>query len=518
MEERIDLLLYDKSNNLIEEINIKKPQSYSGLLNTIKATMKKLPKYYNINCQKDNQSVIINNDEQYKFVKHILFIHEVNNLEESVFSSNYNKLTASKKQILDDKYCCSICKENIKDKQLICYQCQKIFHKKCLEDWNEACKNRNINFNCPMCKYQLPIENWKEKVNYKEERNNEAKRIYELNRTKFKENTNNSNIYDKKYNDLKNEFKKYVDSISHIFKSIFIKMSEINSLINYNNNINNIKFNNPNEMYNKIIGNLEIIKNFVKAKITKSNIISENNQNKFNLYNRLNSINQNEINCIYVPKDNETEINLLHDYNNESIWIGECKKKYLQAKKEIYKNISEENIELYVNDIKMKFGFRLKVNNSREIKVKFKFKTKLTTTSYMFYKCSSLKSIDLSSFNTSNVTDMGYMFSNCSSLESINLSSLNTTNVTDMSCLFSNCSSLKLVDLSSFNTTHVTDMRNIFYQCSSLKSIDLSSFNTTNVINMSYMFSECSSLEKKNIKIRNQDNKILEQINKDIRH
>ena len=35
------------------------------------------------------------------------------------------------------------------------------------------------------------------------------------------------------------------------------------------------------------------------------------------------------------------------------------------------------------------------------------------------------------------------MFSNCSSLNSINLSSFNTSNVNNMSCMFYKCSSLK---------------------------------------------------------------------------
>ena len=32
----------------------------------------------------------------------------------------------------------------------------------------------------------------------------------------------------------------------------------------------------------------------------------------------------------------------------------------------------------------------------------------------MFYRCSSLKELNLNNFNTSNVTDMYYMFSDCS--------------------------------------------------------------------------------------------------------
>ena len=60
--------------------------------------------------------------------------------------------------------------------------------------------------------------------------------------------------------------------------------------------------------------------------------------------------------------------------------------------------------------------------------------------------------------------------------------------------MFDGCSSLTRLDLSSFNTSNVTDMRYIFSECSSLTSLDLSSFNTSNVTDMSWMFDGCSFL------------------------
>ena len=44
----------------------------------------------------------------------------------------------------------------------------------------------------------------------------------------------------------------------------------------------------------------------------------------------------------------------------------------------------------------------------------------------MFIHCESLISINLSSFNTANITDFSYMFSGCASLKSIELSNFNT--------------------------------------------------------------------------------------------
>ena len=112
----------------------------------------------------------------------------------------------------------------------------------------------------------------------------------------------------------------------------------------------------------------------------------------------------------------------------------------------------------------------------------------------MFYKCSSLTSLDLSSFNTANVTDMGGVFINCSSLTSLNLTNFNTAKVTSMSGMFSRCSSLASLNLTSFNTEKVTDMNAMFNKCSSLPSLDLTNFNTENVTDMGNMFFGSRSL------------------------
>ena len=65
-----------------------------------------------------------------------------------------------------------------------------------------------------------------------------------------------------------------------------------------------------------------------------------------------------------------------------------------------------------------------------------------------FYNCSALTLIDLSSFNTSNVTNMQYMFNHCESLTSLNLSNFDTSNVTDMQYMFYYCSKLETIYVS----------------------------------------------------------------------
>ena len=122
--------------------------------------------------------------------------------------------------------------------------------------------------------------------------------------------------------------------------------------------------------------------------------------------------------------------------------------------------------------------------------------SQVTNMSYMFRGCSSLTSLDLSSFNTSKVTGMSYMFYDCNKLTSLDLSSFNTSNVNDISYMFNNCTSLKSLDLSSFNTSNVTDMTRMFNNCTSLISLDISNWDTSNVNNMGRMFYNCNSLSE----------------------
>lgn len=112
-----------------------------------------------------------------------------------------------------------------------------------------------------------------------------------------------------------------------------------------------------------------------------------------------------------------------------------------------------------------------------------------------FRGCASLTELDLSGSNAEKVKDMGGMFYGCVALSNLNLSGFKTGSVTDMPYLFSSCQSLESLDLSGFNTENVTSMESMFSQCSSLRSLDLSSFNTSKVIDMHLMFFKCTNLE-----------------------
>ena len=125
--------------------------------------------------------------------------------------------------------------------------------------------------------------------------------------------------------------------------------------------------------------------------------------------------------------------------------------------------------------------------------------SEVTNMAIMFNACSGLTSLDLSSFDTSNVTMMEWMFTGCSSLTSLDVSSFDTSNVTSMTEMFAACSSLTSLDLSNFDTSRVTDMNGMFALCKNINNLDLTSFNTSNVKDMHSMFAESLNLSTINV-------------------
>ena len=176
----------------------------------------------------------------------------------------------------------------------------------------------------------------------------------------------------------------------------------------------------------------------------------------------------------------------------------------------------------------------------------------------MFQNFWALTELDLSSFDTSNVTNMWWMFSNCDKIEELNLSwwdfrnaisdwlimklfsseyyrykvkNLNLTNakftwsmnsafmhmesleeinldwvdtkwVTNMSQMFMFDNKITTLDLSDFDTSNVTNMQYMFYDCDWLTQLDLSDFDTSNVTSsiwLNWMFSSCWHLEDLNL-------------------
>ena len=105
----------------------------------------------------------------------------------------------------------------------------------------------------------------------------------------------------------------------------------------------------------------------------------------------------------------------------------------------------------------------------------------VTAMDKMFKGCSSLKNIDLSCFDTSNVTNFSEMFMDCTSLgyreegedvNTVDLSALEINKATTISRMLRGCTSLEEVRIDSwYFGADLSDMNELFCRCSNLKTV-----------------------------------------------
>ena len=307
-------------------------------------------------------------------------------------------------------------------------------------------------------------------------------------------------IMNKSYNytRMDNEFQKIVDKLLIIDPEKRPDIDKVYELIS-NLNIKDIPID---ENYLKSLDDISqnILKK--KAKILKS---------------------QNKI--VIIIKVKQKDINKkIYFLDNESYFQNDKTKNFKDYNKEI-KELKENQVELFINDNKKEnFNKYFIPDKEGEYKIKIIFKNKMTDCRYMFRNCDNIKSVDLSSFDSSEVNNMNYMFGKCHYLEEVNFGNLVTDKVIDISYMFNKCYYLKKLHFplsfntkkvekmnfmfhgcqklseikfsSSFITNNVKTVKSMFKKCVNLKSIDLTNFTSENLLDMSYMFHECTKLEK----------------------
>ncbi len=90
-------------------------------------------------------------------------------------------------------------------------------------------------------------------------------------------------------------------------------------------------------------------------------------------------------------------------------------------------------------------------NKTGVYEVKIIFKKTLTLMLKLFQRCFELVTISFNEgFDTSHVLSMKQMFYECTSLEFVNISSFNTSLCGDYNSMFYGCSKLTSLDLSNF--------------------------------------------------------------------
>ena len=528
----INIILIDELYNIIEALNLNRPNTYSNLLSTIKTKFKNLKQNYNIFYITDNyKEKILSTEEDYTIVNDILYIRNIEELENS-----FSKLSKSLNMNFENKFQCVICKEIIyNEKPLYCYRCLKLYHQNCLKNWKRVEEEKGNDLNCPACKYILNLEEWEKKIDHED---NMKK--------------------DEKFIKIIEEYTKYKSQAGKLFENIFNEIMKIKSYLSIKNkklNINQLSSNSINDLPNIINEELKEIKNNLKIffgeyeNIIEDNILDNDNDN------------DNEINIIYKKGKN----NKIRIFGEEFVKNNKDKFKMIINKKEYD---LREYYKIDNNELKIKL---IGINNIENMKCIFaecenlyslpdisKWDTKnINDMSFIFYKCSNLIELsDISKWNTSHVTNMSGMFSGCQKIKALpniakwdirrvkymggiyqNLSSLeplpdlessNLTktdlkyitdtgmffncssltklpeiskweikNISNIESMFSSCSSIIfLPDISIWNIGKIKSLKNMFSSCSSLKILpDISKWNTENVINMDNMFSFCSSLK-----------------------
>ena len=140
-----------------------------------------------------------------------------------------------------------------------------------------------------------------------------------------------------------------------------------------------------------------------------------------------------------------------------------------------------------------------KIKNILEIDLSGFDTSQVTDMSAMFYGMSSLTTLNLSNFDTAKVTDMSAMFYGMSSLTTLNLSNFDTSQVIYMESMFYGVRNLTTLNLSNFDTSKVTNMRTMFYDMRNLTTLNISSFDTSQVTDMNNMFAYIYNLTTLNL-------------------
>ena len=307
-----------------------------------------------------------------------------------------------------------------------------------------------------------------------------------------------------KNEDSRNLFKKY-NLEENIYKIDLSYLGKYFPEIEKKENIQNLSDNLPDSEFKKNIEESGLIK---KEEINniKSNKLMEKYED---LKQEIKDIEKNKIENIIKTKNFiYAEIDIDKRYLNKPIQIINSFENYIKNidKNNIndlidddqndFKNEEEikNNIEIKINDKKIDFSYKYIFEKRGNYKIEYIFKDYLTKTDYMFSLCSQIRTIDLTNFNTKNVTNMSYMFYSCVSLENLDLTNIDTQNVTNMRGMFSYCQFLKELNISSFKTQNVSNMNNMYSYCQNLEKLNLSNFDTHNVTDLSEMFRNCKRL------------------------
>ena len=299
---------------------------------------------------------------------------------------------------------------------------------------------------------------------------------------------NNESIYSIYYPKETEEIKVSYGSIDKINKSNIIHKCFTNDILpgspiilSKNNKLIGIHLNKTNDKANLLLLPLyqfffKYKKDFLKEeKLVNEIILEEKNEENENFSHgdtEDDSFTNNEMIIKYYINNN-TIINI---FNNKFV------------------ENNEKNCKIIYDDQAYDLFSHFKINTSENIlTIILKEKRTITDMNCMFHQCFSLKSVDLTKWDTKNVKNMSRMFSECRELNNISgIEKLITNDVVDMSSMFYSCIAFFPIfpDISNWNTKNVKDISRMFSGCKALPNLD--KWNLSSVENMSYLFAKNS--------------------------
>ena len=375
-------------------------------------------------------------------------------IAQSIFEKNYQQLPESKKEILNEKYNCSICYEIIKyENPFLCYVCQKIFHHACLKSWDSRQKQLGKQLTCPNCRNALPFKEWKEQINHDENRTKDAEILNQIG---------------KSFN-----LNEYTDKSSSLFKLIINKLNGIHSTLKLEKNC---KLDN-------------LIEEF-KSKLSIPSI------------DEISSVIVKELELLeeYIGRGNKKEEEKIP---KKIVYKNEINIKYkvgLQGKYKIFGDFfvdyNSNNLSLIINGTKSPLVSEYNLNKG-ENNVTLCIKNKLKNISHMFYSCKNIHNIDeLKYLDTGEITDFSHMFAKSNISDIKPLEKWNTSKVKSLCGMFDSCDLLtNIKPLENWDVSACTDISYIFQYCSNLSDIKpLEKWNVSSCTDFSYMFQYCTFL------------------------
>lgn len=118
----------------------------------------------------------------------------------------------------------------------------------------------------------------------------------------------------------------------------------------------------------------------------------------------------------------------------------------------------------------------------------------------MFNMCLNLKVLNMTNVSMpTSVESVKYMFYNCSSLTTLDLSSLHFSNLRSIESCFGYCSSLQTLNIANWNLAQATSTANAFKYCSKLENLSIGNLPDYKADTYKWGFETCTALTRESL-------------------